>query len=197
MPLTIEELPNSPQGARVRKLWETAATAIPQTQTAEVFPAFGANFRISLLEAVQGTLESAHTAEQVENAASRLFDPVTWFGVGLQAVCAIRSVISSLVETMQPIDYITYVMLSKKQDGYAEEELKEFILEFLHRPDAFTFAWYLGMDLGRAERARAITKDPDWFDDAVKRLKDKDMVEQRNGSLVFRSRNFIIGWNDI
>ena len=70
---------------------------------------------------------------------------------------AVRSVISSLVQQMQPIDYISYVILPQTPGGIEETALKTSVEKFLADPACIKIAWYLGMNEGRVEQAKEVT----------------------------------------
>ena len=194
---TAEDFLKSPQAASLKGAWQGAVAKIQSEPTPGKFPLFQVNFRVNLLEALKATWESAEVAIKITVAAHGVFDPVTWAGIGLETISAVRSVISSLVQTMQPIDYVTYVILSRTPEGIERSALKKSIEEFLAKPKSTKFAWYLGMTEGLLNRAKEVAdpvESPGWLDEVIGRLAAKNMVEVSQSRVVFRPRNFTIGW---
>jgi hypothetical protein len=169
---------------------------VPQ-QTPGKAPILGVNFRIDLLKAVRATWETAKVVVKAKVAAAVPFDPVTWFGIGIEALSAVRSIVSSLVETMRPIDYVTYLILSTKPDGMTETELEEGVLNFLKNPQSVDFAWYLGMSGDRLSRAEEVTQQQGWLSTVLNNLQQKDMLERHGAMLAFKSRHFTVGWKEV
>jgi hypothetical protein len=191
---TREEFLKTEEAVNLKAVWQSAVEKIPTEPTPGKFPLFQVNFRVDLLKALRATWEAAKVTVETIVAAHVVFDPVIWAGIGLEAVSAVRSVVSSLIETMQPIDYITYVILSQTSGGIDKSALKTSVETFLARPESIKFSWYLGMSEGLVERAKEVVESPDWIDDVIGRLAKKNMVGLSGTQLIFQPRNFTIGW---
>ena len=157
------EFSKTEDAARIRKLWEEAVETVGRPQTAAEAPFQGFNVRLNVLKALQATYETAAVAIKTLAAAHIAFDPVTWLGIGVEAAAAVRTIVSSLVQTMTPIEYITYVMLAQSPTGVAEPGLRQSVEDFIRNPDLYRFAWHLGMTEAMARRAWDVIQQKNWL----------------------------------
>lgn len=179
---------------RIEKLWAVAVSPVDVSQTIEKAAFMGVNLRVDLLKSLQAAWETAKVAVETVAAAHVTFDPITWMMIGAEAAGAARTIVAALVQTMRPIDYITYVILSQKPNGTSEGDLSTEVQQFLAGENATRFAWYLGMDGARSRTAAETTKAPKWFETALKKLEENGMVERQDGHVRSMPRNFTIGW---
>lgn len=171
--------------------------AVSQQKPSPAKAAFmGVNLRVNLIEALHATWETAQVAIKTGVALHTPFDLAEWLGIGVEAVSAVRSIYSSLVQYMPPINYVTYVILGKQPAGLSEDQLKKLVEEFLNNPSSADFEWYLGMGRGLVDKAKQATKPPaptNWFTTVIQKLADDEMIERRDGLVMFKSRNFTFG----
>jgi hypothetical protein len=171
--------PNSAQNdqsiERLKSLWEEAVQMDTPPPSAAKAPAGGVNLRLNLLKALKATRESAQVAIETAAAIHTPADFAAWIKIGVEAISAVRSIYSSLVQEMRPIDYVTYVILSKYPNGASKAELESAVVKFLSDPASQNFAWYLGMTDRLIQRAQEPTKFPGWFDLALDKLSKGNM----------------------
>ena len=104
----------SGEGDRIRSLWEDAAEAGEPTQTAAKAPLFGVNLRLDVMKALQATWETAGVAARVWAVAHAPFDAEEWLEISVEGAAAVRSIVSSLVQQLGPLEYVVYVILSHR-----------------------------------------------------------------------------------
>jgi hypothetical protein len=180
------------QGKQLQALWQQATVPLePPTPAKAAF--MGVNLRVNLLESLQATWETARVAIKTAVALHTPFDLAEWLGIGVEAISAVRSIYSSLVQYMAPINYVTYVILSRTPEGVPEDELKKSIEKFVADPSSANFEWYLGMRKGLLDQARQSTELKTWFATAMQKLADDEMIERRDGVVTFKPRNFTFG----
>jgi hypothetical protein len=180
------------QGKQLQALWQQATVPLePPTPAKAAF--MGVNLRVNLLESLQATWETARVAIKTAVALHTPFDLAEWLGIGVEAISAVRSIYSSLVQYMPPINYVTYVILSRTPEGAPEDELKKSIEKFVADPSSANFEWYLGMRKGLLDQARQSTELKTWFATAMQKLADDEMIERRDGVVTFKPRNFTFG----
>jgi hypothetical protein len=183
--------------ALLNDLWNKAATKITDPSDPAKAPAFGLNFRVNVREACVAVFHTATTALKLGIQIHKPFDLLDWVEIGVDAVNAIRSVISAIVEQLAALDYITYVILGQQPDGMERDELKSKVGAFMTNPAAEDFAWYLGMSRKRAALAQEAYSATNWFEQTIKRLTDKNYVSIANGTrFKFEPRNFVSGWRE-
>jgi hypothetical protein len=186
------EFSKSEDAARIRKLWEDAVETVGPKQTAAKAPLGGFNLRLNVLKALQATYETAKVAVKALAAAHVTFDPVTWLDIGIDALAAVQTIIASLVQTMLPIEYITYVMLAQTPTGITEEALRRSVEDFIRSPDLFRYSWHLGMTESMARRAWDVIQQPKWLDTTLEKLTEFNMVDRKDDLLIYRSRNMTL-----
>lgn len=126
-------------------------------------------------------------------AAGQQFNPIAWLGVAVAGYEATRAILTSLVQTMQPIDYVTAVVLAVHPDGMTRADLERQVKVFLDRPDLVEFSWHFGMNVERARRAREMLA-ADWFEATIRQLQRDGFVKLEGEQLVFVPRHYTIGW---
>jgi len=193
MPLTKEEFLASDDAARMKKSLTLAAEYTTSPDTPGKAPVLGVNFRISVLDALQASWDTFKVATKFGVAIHAPFDPLTWLEIGVDGISAVRSFVSALVEQMEPIDYVTYVILAQTPDGIEASELKKSIEVFLKDSQTGNFSWHLGMSGERVERARERLLDENWFDDTIRSLTSNNMMKRSGTVLQYQSRNFTVG----
>jgi len=177
--------------------WRDAArqTPLPAGTGAAQALALGVNFRVNLLKAFEAAWETAKAVIKGTAVAHAPFDIGGWLDVGIETVGAINAIFASLVQRMRPIDYVTCLVLSNRPDGFSNGQLQEAVKTFLDNPDASHFAWYFALTEDRIRRAREVTEGPNWFQTVLANLRKDNFVEERDGKLIFKSRNFTVGWS--
>jgi|GEM_PF-2578928 hypothetical protein len=186
------EFTASPEAARIQKIWNEAVEKISPPPTAAKAPILGINVRLNVMKALQATWETANVAVKAVLAGHTTFDPITWIGIGVEAWGAVQTLIASLVQTMSPINYITYVMLSQSPDGIDEVTLKQSVEQFLRAPELSKFAWHLGMTESIAKRALEATQQPNWIKTTMNKLQTDNMAELSGNLWKFVPRNFTL-----
>lgn len=181
---------------KVKSLWDDAAKTLPPPQTASKAPAAGVNLRLNLLKALQATWETAELAIDLAKAWHTPADVATWLKIPVDVISAARSIYSSLVQRMRPIDYVTYVILSKSTGGITKAKLREDVTKFLNDSKSQEFAWYFGMREKLLDQARAPTKLEGWFELVLNTLHESDMIDLNADNVTFRPRNFEFGWKE-
>lgn len=185
----------TPEGKRLQGLWQPVTESlVPQTAAKAAF--MGVNLRVNLLEALNATWKTAEVAIKSAVAIHTPFDLAAWLGIGVEAISAVRSIYSSLVQHMSPIDYVAYVILSKTPQGLREDDLKTSIDKFLTDPSSVEFEWYLGMRKGLLDDARNATGLKTWFETVMAKLADDQMIDRRDGVVTFKPRNFTFGMKE-
>jgi hypothetical protein len=180
---------------RLQQLWQQAAVPLEPPSPAKA--AFmGVNLRVDLLQALHATWETAGVAIRTAVALHTPFDLAEWLGIGVEAVSAVRSIYSSLVQHMSPIDYVAYVILSKTPQELREDDLKTSIEKFLADPSSVEFEWYLGMRKGLLDEAKKATGLKTWFEPVMAKLADEQMIDRRDGVVTFKPRNFTFGMKE-
>jgi hypothetical protein len=180
----------TPEGKRLQELWQPVTESlVPQTAAKAAF--MGVNLRVNLLEALNATWKTAEVAIKSAVAMHTPFDLAEWLGIGVEAISAVRSIYSSLVQYMPPINYVAYVILSKTPQGLPENTLKLEIEKFLNDPSSANFEWYLGMRKGLLDQARKATELKTWFETVMQKLKNDEMIGRDGGVVKFKPRNFI------
>lgn len=182
--------------ARVKSMWDDAAQILPPPPTASKAPAAGVNLRFNLMKALQATWETAELAIDLARVWHTPADVATWLKIPVDVISAVRSIYSSLVQEMRPIDYVTYVILSKSPDGVTKAKLKEDVTKFLADPGSQQFAWYLGMKEKLLDKAREPTMLDGWFDLVLSTLHGREMIDLNGDVVMFRARNFEFGWKE-
>ena len=184
------------EGKRLQGLWQQVSVSLePQTPAKAAF--MGVNLRVNLLEALHATWETAAVAIKTAVALHTPFDLAEWLGIGVEAISAVRSIYSSLVQYMPPINYVAYVILSKTPQGLPEVALKSSIETFLADPSSANFEWYLGMRKGLLDQAKKATELKTWFETVMQKLADDQMIERRtDGVVTFKPRNFVFGMRE-
>jgi hypothetical protein len=122
--------------ALLNDLWNKAATKITDPSDPAKAPGFGFNFRVNVREACVAVFHAATAALKLGIQIHKPFDLLDWVETGVDAVNAIRSVISAVVEQMAALDYVTYVILGQQPDGMDRDELKRKVGAFMANPDA-------------------------------------------------------------
>lgn len=181
---------------RLKKLWTDVAEVQelpPQTATAQ-FLARGRNIRLNLRSAITAALETAHAVVAGTKVWVNPYDFTAWLEATGETVTAIQSILASLVQNMQPIDYVAAIVLSQQVAGLTPEELRTHILEFLNTPRLDEYGWYLGMSKDRFRRAHEVVQSDHWFDLSRSRLEKDGFIEEVGEKLVFRSKNITWGW---
>lgn len=181
--------------ARLTTLWDNAVSVKNPSavQTTQQALAVGVNFRINLVESFKAAWETAQAAVKGVAAAHAPFAVWAWFEVGAEAISAAHSIFSALVQRMQPIEYITAVILAQFRDGLTRDQLKNEVETFLKRPDVDRFAWYLGVNESKIRRAKEKTAAASWFEDVEKKIAE-DFITDDGNKLFFKSKNFELGW---
>ncbi|MBB3545340.1 MULTISPECIES: hypothetical protein [unclassified Rhizobium] len=192
MPGEQVEFSKSSEGARIREIWKEAAQKIPASPSAAKAPFLGINLRINLIKALQATWETGSVAVKVLAAAHTTFDPVTWLGIGVEAVAAVKTVVAALVQQLSAINYITYVMLAQSPNGVTEATLKQNVEKFVRDPKLFQFAWHLGMTEAKAAQALQVIEQPNWITTTMEKLSSDNMAERRGELWFFQERNFTL-----
>jgi hypothetical protein len=180
------------KATRIRQGWEQAVETITPSHTVAKAPMFGFNLRINVSKALQATFETAFLALETLRAAHTTFDPVAWIGVGQETLAAVQTVTASLVQKMRPIDYITYIMLSRSPDGLSELSLKQSVEAFVKDPGLFAFAWHLGMTEAKAKQASEVIQGNNWFQTTLSKLREHNMIQEQDGLIKFRTRNLVL-----
>ncbi|MBB3564976.1 hypothetical protein FHX06_006346 [Rhizobium sp. BK512] len=177
---------------RLTDLWNSVAQQIPPTHTAAKAPILGFNLRLDVMKALQATFQTAKIAAKVVAATHTPFDPITWIGISIEVWAATQTIIAALVQKMQPIDYISYVILSQSPEGIEAGAFKEAVAAFVEEPDLTVFAPYLGMTEEKAMQAAEVIKQTSWFETATNRLQQNNMARVENGRWYFQARNFTL-----
>jgi len=175
----------------IKKNWSDAIVAIPPAGGPAKAAAFGMNFRVNLIKAVQAAMQLVRVVEKATISGD---DPATWPGIGLEALAAVRAVLASLVETLRPIDYVTYVLLSEHESGVKVNDLKTTVEDFLSNPVSRPFAWYLSMTMERAKLASEQAQQSNWLELSLSELEKTGMAERKDGLVFYKPKNFTVGW---
>jgi len=180
------------EGKQLQKRWQQVTVSLePQTPAKAAF--MGVNLRVNLLKALGATWETATVAIKSAAALHTPFDLAAWLGISVEAISAVRSIYSSLVQYMPPINYVAYVILSKTPQDVPEDDLKTSIEKFLADPSSANFEWYLGMRKGLLNQAKEATKTENWFKTAMNKLEKDEMIKRGGGAVTFVPRNFTFG----
>jgi len=195
MPETIEDFRGSADYKRLKELWAAAVVPIdpPPAQDVGQALAFGLNFRVHIIKALQAAWETAHVAIRII-ADQGAFDPATWLEISAEVFGAAHTIFASLVQRMRPIDYISCVILSAHPQGMTGTELQEAVTSFLAKPDQKQFSWYLRLSDGPLERAKDVTNGRDWFPAVLQSLRKYEFLDEDQGTLNFHPRHYTVGW---
>lgn len=198
----MSEIPNSGiaegERQRIESLWAKAVERITPApeKSSELALAGGVNLRVHLVEAVKAAYEGAMAVLHGVAAAHAPFDWLAWGETVAAAASAAQSVFAALVQTMRPIDYVTAVVLSVHPEGLTEDALERAVREYLDRPDAVQFSWYLGMSASRVERAREALQAPGWLAGTLSKLEKGRFLKRDGQTLHFQSHNYTIRGED-
>jgi hypothetical protein len=181
---------------RLEQLWAQAAVVQepPSELSTGQFLARGRNIRLNLLSAITAAFETAHAAVAGAKVWVNPYDFMAWLEAAGESINAVRSVLEALVQQMQPIDYVTAVILSRRPEGMTPETLQNEVVAFLNGPRSDEYAWYLGMSKDRMRRAREVITSDDWFNRTESSLRNDGFIDEVGGKLLFHSQNFTWGW---
>lgn len=145
----------------------------------------GYNIRVKFPEAF---IAAYHTVEAGLEVSTAMTTHLNWPSAIVKSYRAALSVFSSLVESMNPLSYITAVVLSTHNTGINETDLQGEVNRFLDEPNTRNLSWHLGttastVDLARADR----DGDPNWLAATVHDLDAKGFLT-RNGNQLFPKR---------
>ncbi|WP_271604998.1 hypothetical protein [Bradyrhizobium sp. CCBAU 11434] len=186
--ITVEEK-NSLQRA-----WSGAAITESTPAGPEKAAFRGVNLRLDLLKALQATWETIKIATKVKLALYTAPDLATMLEIGVESISAAHTILESLVQTMRPIDYVTYIVLSQKPAGMTQAELESAVNDLLdHGENRDELSWYLRISADRFARASQ-ARQGKWMDKVLEKLSDVDMIEREGDLIRFKSRNFKFGW---
>jgi hypothetical protein len=183
---------------RLKGLWN--GVELPRTTTPSqgtLFLGAGVNFRLNLGRAFVAAWETSKAAVKGIAAAHAPFAIWAWLEAGAEAAGAIHAIFVSLVDRMQPIDYVTAVILANQPFGLTDDELKSKVETYLANPDETKFAWYLAMSGEKIDEAKESAEAPNWFELTKKELTEKSqmmVVDAITGRLTFQEVNFEIEW---
>lgn len=192
----IEEFQGSADFKRLQELWNAAVVPInpPPAEDVGQALAFGVNFRINIIKALQAAWETAEVAIKTIAATHVPFDPVTWLDISAEFFGAAHTIFSSLIQRMSPMDYIACVVLSAHQEGMTEIEFQDALKSFLDHPNQDQFSWYLRLSDDAITRAKDVLRGKNWYQDLLKSLRELKFLNENQGKLKFHSRNYTVGW---
>jgi hypothetical protein len=194
----IEEFQGSADFKRLKELWDAAVVPInpPPAEDVGQALAFGLNFRVHVVKALQAAWETAHVAIKTIAAAHVPFDPVTWLEISAEIFGAAHTIFSSLVQRMSPIDYISCVVLSAHPEGMTDIELQNAVKSFLDDPNQDQFSWYLRVSDDTIARAKAVLGGKNWFPELLESLRDAKFLDEDQEKLKFHPRNYTVDWKE-
>lgn len=172
---------------RLMALW---GTAVETTRVQETTPdralVWRINFRVKFPEAF---LAAYHTFEAGTAVGSAVAVQATWPIAVLKCYQAAMSLFSTLVETMQPLSYVTAVILATHKEGVEGPALQEAVNAFLDNPNTRAFPWYLGMDSTVVEEASG-DRDGDWFGEAIRDLETNGFLKKKGDLLLPKGKHY-------
>jgi hypothetical protein len=179
---------------QIKQLWTSAYTVEGRQDKTVQALALGRNFRINVAKAFEAACASAKLFLDGVKAHAGLMTTADWIGVGPEVVHAITAAYGALIETMLPLDYVACVLLSGHPDGLGKEDLRLEVVTFLKNPKAKNLPWYLGMSSSSIRDAIDKTKQADWFERLLDRLRRDDWLIDDGKVLKFKTRNVELGF---
>jgi hypothetical protein len=179
--------------SEVKKLWAAAYTIQGPTDKTVQALALGRNFRINIAKALEAAYASAKVFLEGVKIHAGLMTTVDWIGLGPEVIHAFTAAYGALVESMLPLDYVACVVLSGYPNGVTEKDLRQEVEKFLKNPKAKKLPWYLGMSERNIRSAADSTKQADWFERLLDRLRKDDWLTVTGATLKFKSRNIELG----
>jgi hypothetical protein len=170
---TKDEFLASPEASELKRAWELAVQETPLPPNSGLAPAGGVNLKMNLPEALQASWQTYEAAEKFSDAAHHPTNFLAWLTFSVAAINAARSILSAMVEKMDPLAYVVYVHLAKHHPDWVEKTtLEAEIDKFLDGPRSADFAWYLGMSEERARLAKEQKAElqDGWLDAVINQL---------------------------
>ncbi|MDA9545317.1 hypothetical protein ACM43_12865 [Bradyrhizobium sp. CCBAU 45321] len=167
----------------------SAQTAGPEKQAFR-----GVNLRLDLLKSLRATWETVKVAGKIKLALYAPPDLASILEIGVESISAAQAIYESFVQTMRPIDYVTYIVLARSPDGMTETELKTAVDEFLDKQSDYAeVSWYLRISGERLDRARQ-ARQGNWMKTALEKLLENDMISRESDKVCFKPRHYTFGW---
>lgn len=174
--------------AELQRAW-AAAVDVEDLQPGSVERALfkGWNIRVKFPEAFIAAYESIEAGMEVGAAITT---HLNWPQAIVKSYNAAMSVLSALVESMEPLSYVTAAVLSRHKDGIEEAALRAEVDRFLDGESVGKFSWYLGTTASKMEEARADRGgDEKWIVATVRDLDKKQFLTRKDGKLYPRQKN--------
>jgi hypothetical protein len=150
---------------------------------------FGYNICIKIPEVFVAAIETVKAGGAVLAAVAF---PAAWPATvplaAWESYCASRAVFSALVEKMEPLEYVTVVILATHKRGIEEAELAKEVEAFVNEPNTRKFSWHVGMTEQTVDEARSDISSG-WIARIVRELDSKGFLDIVEGKLFPQSKN--------
>lgn len=113
---------------------------------------------------------------------------VAWPKAAVDSYRAACSVFAAMVETMEPLEYVTAVILSQHTEGLSLPELERKVNTFLEDPRTKSFGWHLGMTDKLVQQA-ASDRYSGWPSSTLQRLESAGFLTRKGDLLIPQEKN--------
>jgi hypothetical protein len=174
------------QSRRLAQAWESAVefTDIPPGSVERAFFR-GVNVRVKFPAAFVAAYDMIMAGVAISAAIAT---HAAWPKAAVDSYRAACSVFAAMVETMEPLEYVTAVTLSRHKDGLSPAELEKEANTFLDDPKTKRFGWHLGMTDKLVEQA-ASDRYPGWLPSTLQRLESAGFLTRNGDFLIPREKN--------
>lgn len=179
----------------LKQVWSDVATVEIAAVGPEKAAFRGVNLRLDLLKALQAAWETIKITAKIKLALYTAPDLATMLEIGAESISAAQTIFESLVQTMRPIDYVTYVVLAQSPSGMTQAELQAAVNKLLdHKQSLEELSWYLRISPSRFDRASQ-ARQGEWMDKVLEKLSEADMIQRFGNQIKFKSHNFKFSWH--
>lgn len=195
--MSIAEKASDPSSeeAELQAIWKSVATKTIDAQTKALYG--GANFRLNVAKAFSAAWKATSLYFKMKKAAL-LGGPgiEDVLGIGSDVVGLVTASLNAVREKLHPLAYVACFALSSAEQGIKSDTLKSRIEAFVRDCLANPRPWYASLPDKVVKEAANAMKDPDWFDTIVPLLRQQGWLEEKDGIMHFKPRDFVWGFAD-
>jgi len=193
----VADRDQNPELAKLRALWVAAAIP-PGEDRSALAPAFGRNWRVNLKSALKAAYHTALLYLKAKVAAATYLaglaaDPIEVLEIPAEAFEASTAIVRAVSESMQPLEYAIYVVLSAHDGEVAEAGLASEIRDFLGSGQP-NVPWWLRLSSKAVERARRAAATDEGVREAVALLVEKGCAQRTGSGVKYKAKNFETGF---
>lgn len=172
-------------------LWSSSVESAHRSDTLALLA--GRNFRIDIFKAFKAAYETVKAYSEAQKyIASHFTDIGAGSAAMYSAICAVRSALCALSESIQEDAYVACMVLASNPNGIQEQQLQTDIENFIRDATGKSFPWYTGLTQSRLKIALEKLKKRK-AGELVKYLCDNELSTAKDGSVKYTPKHYVVG----